>query len=96
MATEKEKALVKEITNLAMEIGAGDFSVDVDYSGHVHALYINISKEGDYGYIHYGEAIYLSGRKDIWGHEQAIAALEEALAEIKKYHPAFDADGVKL
>lgn len=96
MTTQKERELIAEIMSLALDIGAGDFSVDVDYSGHVHALYINISKKGDSGYIYYGEAIYLSGRKEIWGHEQAIAALEEALAEIKKYHPAFDADGVKL
>lgn len=96
MTTQKERELIAEIASLALDIGAGKYSVDVQYSGHIHAMHVNISKQGDKGYIYYGDALYLSGRKDIWGPKQAIEGLEEALAEIKKYHPAFDADGVKL
>lgn len=96
MTTQKERELIAEITSLALDIGAGKYSIDVQYSGHIHALHVNISKDGDNGYIYYGDAIYLSGRKDIWGPKQSIKSLEEALSEIKKYHPQYDADGVKL
>lgn len=96
MTTQKERELIAEITSLALDIGAGKYSIDVQYSGHIHALHVNIAKAGDDGYIYYGDAIYLSGRKDIWGPKHSIKSLEEALTEIKKYHPQFDADGVKL
>lgn len=96
MATEKERELIREITDLALDIGAGDYDVSADYSGHVHALSVRISLRGSSDYVYYGDQIYLSGRKDIWSAERAIEGLNESLSEIKKYHPAFDADGVKL
>jgi len=96
VATEKERKLIQEITELALDIGAGDYDVCVDYSGHIHALSVRIALRGSSDWVYYGEQIYLSGRKDIWTTDRAIAELNEALTEIKKYHPAFDADGVKL
>lgn len=96
MATEKERKLIQEITELALDIGAGDYDVCVDYSGHVHGISVRISLRGSLDYVYYGDQIYLSGRKDIWTADRAIAELEEALTEIKKYHPQYDADGVKL
>lgn len=96
MTTQKERELIAEITSLALDIGAGEYNVDVDYSGHIHALHVRIGKKSASDWVYYGHSIYLSGRTEIWGHQSAIEALEEALTEIKKYHPQYDADGVKL
>ena len=96
MATEKERKLIREITDLALDIGAGDYDVCVDYSGHVHAISVRISLRASFDNVYYGDPIYLSGRKEIWSADRAVVELNEALTEIKKYHPAFDADGVKL
>lgn len=96
MTTKKERELIAEIMELAIDIGAGDYSVDVNYSGHIHAIHVNIAKKESSGYTYYGDAIYLSGRKDIWTAKRAISGLEEALKEVKKHHPQYDAEGVKL
>lgn len=96
MTTQKERELIAEITSLALDIGAGDYDVCVDYAGHVHAISVRISLRGSSDNVYYGDQIYLSGRKDIWTADRAVAGLDEALTEIKKYHPSFDADGVKL
>ena len=96
MATVKEKALVAEITELAMEIGAGDYNVAVEYHGHIHGVDVRISKKGESGWVYYADTVYLSGRTDIWPADEAIFALNGMLAAVKQYHPQFDADGVKL
>jgi len=96
MATVKERELIREITDLALDIGAGDYDVCVDYSGHIHAISVRIALRGSSDCVYYGDQIYLSGRKEIWSADRAIAELEDALTEVKKYHPQFDADGVKL
>ena len=96
MATVKERKLIREITDLALDIGAGDYDVCVDYAGHVHGLSVRIALRGSSDYVYYGDQIYLSGRREVFSSARAIASLEEALTEIKKHHPQFDADGVKL
>lgn len=96
MATEKEKALIKEITDLAMDMGDGDYNVCCDYHGHIHGFDARISRKGASDWVYYADTVYLSGRKDIWKPEDAIYALNDILAAVKQYHPAFDADGVKL
>lgn len=96
MTTQKERELIAEITSLALDIGSGEYAVCVEYHGFVHAADIRIAKKGASDWVYYSDAIYLSGRTEIWGHQSAIEALEEALIEVKKYHPQYDADGVKL
>jgi len=96
MATEKEKALIQEITDLAMEMGDGDYNVCCDYHGHIHAFDARIALKGSSDWVYYGDTVYLSGRKEIWTAGDAVRALNEILATVKQYHPAFDADGVKL
>ena len=96
MTTEKERELIAEITSLALDIGADEYNVGVHYSGHIHALHVRVAKKSATDWVYYGDAIYLSGREDIWGPKQSIKSLEEALIEVKKYHPQYDADGVKL
>lgn len=96
MTTQKERELIAEIMSLALDIGAGEYSVGVDYSGHIHALHVRVAKKSASDWVYYSDAIYLSGRIEIWGPKQAVEALEEALTEIKKYHPQYDADGVRL
>ena len=96
MATEKEKALVKEITDLAMDIGAGDYNVCVDYHGHVHGVDARISLKGSSDWVYYSDTVYLSGRTDIWTEKTSIPQLKKMLAQVKKHHKSFDADGVKL
>ena len=96
MATEKERKLIREITDLAIDIGAGDYNVAVEYHGHIHGVDVRISKKGASDWVYYADTVYLSGRTDIWTANEAVFALNGMLAEVKQYHPAFDADGVKL
>lgn len=96
MATEKEKALIGEITNLALDMGAGGYSVCVDYHGYIHGIDVRIAKKNESDWSYYGETIYLSGRNEIWTEDNSVAKLKDTLQVIKQYHPAFDADGVKL
>ena len=96
MATVKEKALVAEITQLAMEMGAGEHTACVDYMGYVHGVDVRISKKNSNDYVYYSETCYLSGRVDIWSEKTSLPLLNEMLAQVKAFHPQFDADGVKL
>lgn len=96
MATEKEKALVQEIVSLAMEMGDGDYNVCVDYHGYVHGASVRIAKKNSSEWVYYSDVVYLSGRIKVWTADMAIAELENILHTVKTYHPAFDADGVKL
>jgi hypothetical protein len=96
VATEKERELIAEITSLAMDIGAGEYSAFVDYHGHIHGFDARVSKKDARDYCYYAETVYLSGRTPTWTEKDSIPQLEDILHSIKKYHPAFDADGVKL
>jgi hypothetical protein len=96
MATVKEKALVAEITDLAMEMGDGDYNVCVDYHGHIHAVDVRIALRGSSDWVYYAETCYLSGRRDVFTEKKSIPELKKMLAQVKKHHKSFDADGVKL
>lgn len=97
MATEKERKLMSEIMNLAVDVtlAGGLFTVAASYIAHIHAFEIRVMK----GIIQINETAdwaYLSGRSDFWTEKSSLGRLEEMLTEVKQYHPAFDADGVKL
>ena len=96
MATEKERELMREIMDLALDIGAGDHSVDVDYSGHVHSFDVRISKKGDDGYIWHADTVYLSGRNGVFTEKKSIGDLFHILLEVRKHHKDYDADGIRL
>lgn len=96
MATEKEKEKVRELVELAMEINDGrtvNCAVDVT----VHGVEMRISQIPFFGsewlfYSH--EAAYFS--HEIFTEERFISRMDSYIAEAKKHHPQFDADGVKL
>lgn len=96
MATEKERKLIREITDLALDIGAGDYDVSIDYSGHVHSFCVRVALRGSSDWVYYSDSAYLSGRKDIWTEKASLPLLNEMLAQVKAFHPQYDADGVEL
>jgi hypothetical protein len=96
MATEKEKALVGEITNLAMEMGAGDYNTCVDYHGHVHGVDVRIALKGSSDWVYYSDTVYLSGRTATWTEKTSVPQLKAMLKQVKKHHPQYDADGVRV
>lgn len=99
MATKKERKLISEITNLALDVNTsgGEYTIATNYIGHVHVFELRVL---DKNLVVHGEPLnwaHLSGGEEtIWGEEQAIEALSAQLHTVKQYHPAFDADGVKL
>lgn len=96
MATEKERKLIAEITSLALDMGTGEYTVCVDYHGFVHAVDIRIAKKNSNDWVYYSETAYLSGCTHVWTEKTSLPLLNEMLAQVKAFHPAFDADGVKL
>lgn len=96
MATEKERELMREIMDLALDIGAGEYDVSFDFSGHINGLSLRIAKKGSNDWVFYGEAIYLSGRNEFWDEKQSVELLTKYLSEVKKYHKDYDADGIRL
>jgi len=97
MATEKERKLMGEIMNLAVDVtlAGGLYTIAASYIAHIHAFEIRVMK-GVSQVNKSAEWAHLSGRHDIWTAKESIERLEQMLTEVKQYHPAFDADGVKL
>ena len=97
MATEKERKLMGEIMNLAVDVtlAGGLYTIETNYIAHIHAFDIRVLK-GIEQVNKNAQWAHLSGRHDIWTAKESIERLEQMLAEVKQYHPAFDADGVKL
>ena len=97
MATEKERKLMGEIMNLAVDVtlAGGLYTIAASYIAHIHAFEIRVMK-GVSQVNKSAEWAHLSGLHDIWTAKDSIDRLEQMLAEVKQYHPAFDADGVKL
>lgn len=99
MATEKERELIREITDLALDVNTsgGEYSVATSYIGHIHAFEVrvldkNLKVQGDpYEWAHLS-----GGETELWDEEQAIEALTAQLNIVKTYHKSFGADGVKL
>lgn len=97
MATEKERKLMCEIMNLAVDVtlAGGLYTIGTNYIAHIHAFDIRVLK-GIEQVNKNTQWAHLSGRHDIWTAKDSIERLEQMLTEVKQYHPAFDADGVKL
>lgn len=97
MATEKERKLMGEIMNLAVDVtlSGGLYTVAANYIAHIHAFEIRVMK-GVSQVNKSADWAHLSGLHDIWTAKESVARLEQMLAEVKTYHPQYDADGVKL
>lgn len=99
MTTQKERELMCEIMNLAVDVNTsgGEYTIAANYIGHIHAFEIRVmdkdlNVQGDpYEWAHLS-----GGETELWDEDQAIESLTAQLSIVKKYHPAFDADGVKL
>lgn len=97
MATEKERKLIREITDLALDVNmAGNVIASVDVNRSSLSVRISpLDVSGDWDWIYWPEqAAYFENETFDAGYFDKPAA--EFIAELKKYHPAFDADGVKL
>lgn len=97
MTTQKERELMCEIMNLAIDVtlAGGLHAIETSYIAHIHAFDMRVLK-GIVQVNKNAQWAHLSGRHDLWSAEESIARLEQMLTEVKTYHPAFDADGVKL
>lgn len=99
MATEKERELMREIMDLALDVTVSDapISIGAHYIGHIHAFEIDIHKESPLERLNEcAEWVNLSSKDDIWSEKQSIEGLELLLTQVKKYHKDYDADGIRL
>lgn len=97
MATEKEKALVLEIVSMAIEVNAqGKVDAHVEYNGDCLHLYIvPLPYKSGNDWLYYAkDQAYFSD--EVFRESEFIGIANDFIAELKKHHPAFDADGVKL
>lgn len=97
MATEKEKAIVQEILGLAMEVNEfGSADAHIEYSGDgLHMYIVPMPYNAKNEWLYYAkDHAYFSEK--VFKESEFIRVADEYIAELKKYHPAFDADGVKL
>ena len=97
MATDKEKALVSEIVELAMEVnsfGEVDAHVDVSHmSVQVRMSAKPFNREN--AWVYYSDRpAYFSDSTFTEENFEYVAGTY--IAELKKHHPQYDADGVKL
>lgn len=101
MATDKEKALVSEIVDLANgvnEAGLVDARVEI-WSGAVQirmsSRLIEATSGSVSGWIYYPDrAAYFSN--DVFTEENFEYVAGTYIAELKKHHPQYDADGVMV
>ena len=99
MATEKERELMREIMDLAMDVTVSDspISVGANYIGHIHAFQIDIYISEPLKRLNkWSDWVNISGKDEIWCEHQSIEGLELLLVEVKKYHKDYDADGIRL
>jgi hypothetical protein len=99
MATVKERKLIREITDLALDVNmAGNVAASVDINSASLAVRISpliVSECDEWEWIYYPKtpAYFESESFDADYFDKPAA---EFIAELKKHHPQFDADGVKL
>lgn len=99
MATEKERELMREIMDLAIDVTLSDepISIGARYIGHIHAFEIDIHKEDPLDRLNeYAEWVNLSAKDDIWSEKQSIEGLKLLLTQVKKYHKGYDAYGIRM
>jgi hypothetical protein len=97
MATQQEKNAVLELVDLAMAINdQGRVSVDFDITASsVHLRISKVPFVKDQGWLFYGEHdAYFS--TESFSEESFLRTIGGFVAEAKKHHNSFDADGVKL
>lgn len=97
MATEKEKALVAQITDLAIgvnEAGAVNARVEIS-SAAVQVLMSAKPFNAENAWVYYPDrSAYFSD--STFTEENFIYVAGTYIAELKKHHPNYDADGVEL
>lgn len=99
MATEKERKLIREITDLALDVNLAqnEYTIATAYIGHIHAFELRILDRDLIVQNDSMDWVHISGgENELWDEDQAIEALTAQLNTVKKYHPQYDADGVEL
>jgi hypothetical protein len=95
MATKKEKALVRELVELALEVNEqGRYDVHVEI--RAGAIDFQISPADWAGnWVFYGEdTAYFS--RDPWTEDDFAKRIAVFIYETKKRHAGYDDDGIKL
>ena len=99
MTTQKERELIAEIIGLAIEVNeAGNVCARVEVGPssitmRIHPKMISDAESWEWIYYPQMQAYFESEDFDASHFDKPAA---EFIAELKKHHPAFDADGVKL
>ena len=99
MATEKERELMREIMDLALDVTLSDspIAIGASYMGHIHAFQIEVYISETLKRLNKCyDWVNISGKDEIWDEQQSIEGLELLLAEVKKHHKDYDADGIRL
>ena len=99
MATEKERELMREIMDLALDVTLSDSSIAIgaSYIGHIHTFQIDMHLTDPLKRLNKcADWVHLSGKDDVWDEQQSIEGLELLLARVKKHHKDYDADGIRL
>jgi uncharacterized 2Fe-2S/4Fe-4S cluster protein (DUF4445 family) len=97
VATEKEKALVAELSDLAIAVneqGKVNVSLDIRASGIDMRIHDVKHMDFDYWLYHSNRPAYFSD--DIFSEDDFIAKANEFRHVLRVQHKSFDADGVKL
>lgn len=97
MATEKERKLTLEILSLAMEVNeSGKADAHIEYSGdglHMYIVPMPYNAKNEWLYYAQDHAYF---SEKVFKESEFVRVANDYITELKKYHPAFDADGVKL
>lgn len=98
MATEKERELMREIMDLALDVTVSDapISIGASYIGHIHTFQIDMYLTDPLERLNKcADWVHLSGKDEVWDEQQSIEGLELLLDCVKKHHKDYDAAGLK-
>jgi hypothetical protein len=97
MATQKETELLSEITSLALGVNeAGEVDARVEVSSASVQMRMSAQPyNAENAWVYYPDrAAYFSN--DVFTEENFEYVAGTYIAELKKHHPQYDADGVRL
>lgn len=100
MATEKEMALISEISDLAIKVTLGNSGVAISagYVGHINVFEVRVLHKATLERLSDGDAdwAHLSGGDDIWTERESLEVLTRQRDLAKHYLAKADADGVPV
>lgn len=96
MATEKERELMREIMDMALDINDNQEEVNCSIDIRVHGFALRIlDRHGTMEWIYYPTSpAYFSD--EIFTEDKYWETCKEFMSELKKYHKDYDDDGIRL